>query len=195
MKFKPLLAALLGLVAVGVSAQAAVVLTIDISNPAAVVITAVANNSQSAGTASVNFFGGISFRNFFSADQSIAEATPLAITGSWTAVGTTSSYNQMVTFDYGNPSVLPGVDLSIYNSIAPNEDTQKFVTTAAPFTGSSIVNFSGFTFLPTVGTTGDVNIGYQPSFGGVIGQWQVIPEPSTAMLGAIGALALIRRRR
>lgn len=193
MKIKSLVSAALLLSAA--SSQAALVVTIDIANPAAVVITSVANNSLVAKDLSVNFYGGISFRNFFTANESITESNPLQLTGNWTALGTSASYNEMVTFAFDNPAVVPGVDLSIYNVSAPNGDDQNFVTSAAPFTGSSTMDMSAFTKLPAVGTTGDVNVGFLASHGGVIGTWQVVPEPSTALLGMIGAFGLLRRRR
>lgn len=177
------------------SSQAALVLTINIANPAAVVITGVANNSLVAKNLSVNFLGGISLRSFFTANESITESNPRSITGNWTAIGTSSSYNEMVTFAFDNAAVVPGVDLSIYNSAAPNSDDQNFIITAAPFTGSSTVNMSGFTHLPAVGTTGSVNSGYLASHGGSLGTWIVVPEPSAALLGLIGCFSLLRRRR
>lgn len=189
----PVVLALLALSAA--SASAAVVVTIDITNPAAVVITAVSNNSAINGSLMVNFNGGISFLSFFTADESIAEADPLGIAGDWTGAGTPTSYNQMVTFDYGNSAVVPGVDLSIYNSVVSNSDDQNFLTSVLAFTGSSTVDFSSFTNLPVYGTTGNVNLGYQNSHGGTIGQWQVIPEPASCGLAAIGAIAASLRRR
>jgi len=193
MKLK-LLAPALFLLAAAAS-QGALVLTINIANPSAVVITGVANNSLVAKDLGVNFLGGISLRSFFTADESIAEASPLSITGSWKAIGAIASFNEMVTFAFDNAAVVPGVDLSIYNGAAPNSDDQNFVTTAAPFTGSSTVNMSAFTHLPAVGATGNVNSGFLASQGGVIGTWVVIPEPSTALLGLLGTVGLLRRRR
>jgi hypothetical protein len=177
------------------SSQAATVITINIANPAAVVITGMAHNSLITKDLTVNFLGGISLRSFFTANESITEANPLSITGNWTASGTTASYSEMVTFAFDNPTVVPGVDLSIYNAAAPNTDDQNFTTSSAPFTGSSIVNMSAFTHLPAVGATGNVNSGFLTSQGGVIGTWVVIPEPSTALLGLMGAFSLLRRRR
>lgn len=193
MKSKLLAPALLLLAAA--SSQAAVVLTINIANPSAVVITSVANNSLATAILTVNFDGGISFRNFFTANESITLANPLEINGNWTALGASASYNEMVTFAFNNSAVVPGVDLSIYNVDTPPQDDQNFVSSAAPFTGSSTVNMSTFTHLPAVGTTGAVHVGFLASQGGVIGSWEVIPEPSTALLGLIGSLGLLRRRR
>lgn len=193
--FKPiLLAASFFCISSGIS-SAALVLTINISNPSSTIITVVPNNSQITGNLNVNFDGGISLVAFFSANESITVADPLGINGTWTARGTSSAYNEMVTFNYGNSAVVPGRDLSIYNVDALNGDTQKFLSSAAPFTGTSTVNFSSFANLPAVGTTGNVNIGYQNSHGGVIGQWVVVPEPSSLLIASVGLVGLLRRRR
>lgn len=189
-----LLAASTLLVSSGIS-SAALVLTINISNPSSTIITVVANNSQITKDLDVNFNGGISFVSFFTANENITAASPVGINGTWTGSGTTSPYNEMVTFNYGNAAVVPGRDLSIYNVDAPNGDTQNFTTSTAPFTGSSTVNLSSFTNLPAVGTTGNVYIGYQSSHGGIIGQWQIIPEPSSLLIASAGLIGLLRRRR
>lgn len=175
------------------SSFGAVVLTIDISNPTVTVFTAVANNSQSNDTVLVDYGGGIAIRDFFVGNESITVANPVVFTGNWTARGTTSSYNETVTFTYGNANPVPARDLSVYYNVLNAANNQVFVTSAAPFTGSSTADFSDYANLPAVGATGDVFSDYQN--GVVLGQWVVIPEPSTAFLGAIGALALLRRRR
>lgn len=174
----------------------AVVLTIDISNPSAVVITAIPNPSLIDKSLAVNYSGGISFLNFFTANESIV-SSPLAITGNWKANGTSASYTEMVTFVYEHADPVPGVDLSIYNLAAGYSEMQSFSTSLFAFTGSSIVNFTGLTHLPAIGTTGNVMLGYQSDQGGSIGEWKVIPEPSAVLLGAlgtIGALGMLRRR-
>ena len=177
------------------SAQGAMVITINIANPAAVVITGVANNSQISANLPVDFSGGVSFLGFFTQNESIPEATPVVISGNWKSLGATAAFDSMVTFAFNNSAVVPGVDLSIYSSTAASTDDQNLVTSAAPFSGSSVVNMSAFTHLPAVGATGSVNIGYLASHGGTIGQWQVIPEPSAALLGSLGVLGFLRRRR
>lgn len=173
--------------------QGAIVLTINIANPSAVVITGVANNSQITASGPVDFGGGISLRNFFTQNETITN-TPAAITGTWTPRGTSTTFNEMVTFAFGSPDVVPGVDLSVYNTVL-NSGTISLSDSAAPFTGSSTVNLAAYNQLPAVGATGDINLGYLGTQGGVIGQWQVIPEPSSAIIGALGAVGLLRRRR
>lgn len=175
------------------SASAAVVVTIDISNPAAVVITTTSANSAINGTQPVNFSAGISFLNFFTQNESMLAENP--ISGNWTAAGTGTSYNRMVTFVYEDPDIAPGVDLSIYNLQAALSNNQVFSTSQAAFTGSSVVDLSAFTHLPAVGTVGSVNLGFKSSQGGTIGQWQVVPEPASCGLAVLGAMAAFLRRR
>jgi hypothetical protein len=193
MKIK-VLVPLLSLLAIA-SSHAATVITINIANPSAVIITALSVNSAVTGNLDVNFNGGISLRNFFTANESITLGSPLAISGNWTSRGTTSAFNEMVTFAFGNANVVPGVDLSIYNVDAPNGDDQNLLSTDTAFTGTATIDMSGFTHMPAVGATGDVNLGYLGSQGGVIGTYSVIPEPSAAMLGLVGMVALFLRRR
>jgi len=193
MKIKNTLALLLPFLFCAYS-HAAVVVTIDITDPSAAVIRSVANNSLVNVNLGVNFLGGISFRNFFTANESIPITSPLAISGNWTARGTTSSYNEMVTFAFGDQDVVPGVDL---NGLAEDTVEQIFVMSAAPFTGSSTVDLSSFMNLPAVGATGDIYSGFLDSQGGLIGSWQIIiiPEPSTSLLGLVGILGILHRRR
>ncbi|MCW1885467.1 PEP-CTERM sorting domain-containing protein [Luteolibacter flavescens] len=192
MKFILTFAAIFGLCH---AASAAVVVTIDISSPGAVVITTVGAGSSSTGDLTVNFAGGISFLGFFTDNELITAEEPALISGNWRASGTSTSYNEMVTFEYGSPDVVPGVDLSIYNLGAVLSDDQNFVLGQQAFFGSSVVDFSSLTHLPAVGTTGNVMLGYRSSHGGVIGQWEVIPEPTTALLGLLGMGAFAARRR
>lgn len=177
------------------ASSAAVIMTIDISNPAAVRVTAIANNAQVNGSITVNYNGGISLRDFFTAPSSIPYGNPVGISGNWKAAGAVASYAEMVTFVFESPDPVPGRDLSIYNRTAPESDEQTFTTTSSPFTGTSTFNFSSIGNLPAIGTIGDVNIGFMSTHGGVIGQWQVIPEPSVALVSSLGILTLFRRRR
>lgn len=172
--------------------QAAIVLTINISDPNAVVVTAVANNAQSAGSALVDFSAGISFENFFTGTVDLTAAVP--ITGTWTGRGTVKQYNEMVSFTYGSADVVPGTDLSIYHNVLDSDQSQIFVTTAPPFTGTSTFSLSGVSNLPAIGSTGNVRIGFDGD-DNILGQYVVIPEPTSMVLMASSALLLIRRRR
>lgn len=175
-------------------------LVIDVTNPSAVTFTATVENGYGNGSALVNFSGGITIENFFSTDQDATDG--LAISGDWTARGTTTAYDQLVTFHYGSPDVVLGDDLSIYVNNLQNTQLQSFITGASLFTGTSTVDFTDYA-LPEAGSWGAIYIGYQPDQGGLIGYWTVvtsqIPEPSTgAALAGVGALVCVgacRRRR
>jgi len=207
MKIKNTLALLLPFLFCAYS-HAAVVVTIDLTNPSAAVISSVANNSLLTVKARVHFNGGISFRNFFTADESIPITSPLAISGNWMArFANPYSYNQMITFNEVGYVRGPGRDLEIYNGLAPDHFNQYFNTNAAPFTGSSTVDlFSFLPNLPALGATGDINVGRgfnsgfeyldEEQYNGVlIGSWQIVPEPSAISLLAVGLGIVLRRRR
>jgi hypothetical protein len=176
--------------------RGAVVLQIDVTNPSAVSITAVANNSLITASIRTNFFGGITIRDFFPVNQSITSAAPVSFAGSLRSRGAGSAFNETVTFNFSSQTgdVVSGRDLSLYNVNAPDSDIQSLTTNAAPFTGTTTLNLSGFT-LPASGSSGNVNLGFLSSHGGVIGTYSVIPEPSTAIIGLLGAVGFLRRKR
>jgi hypothetical protein len=182
-----------------VGAQAAIVLTINVQDPSHVTFTAVASNSAITRDLATDFSGGISLLGFFTVNQTILSAAPLAISGNWKGRNATLAYNETVTYDYSAQTgdVVAGKDLSIYNS--GGGGTQSFVTSAPPFTGISSANMTAFASgLPLAGSSGSLISGFQSTQGGVIGQWSVVPEPAetTVAVGAlIGAFALVRRSR
>jgi hypothetical protein len=177
-------------------------LVINVTDPSAVTFTATSENAYGTASIAVNFTGGITLENFFPFNQSITVGDPAVLVGNLTPSGTSTAYNEFVTFNYdaNTGTVESGDDLSVYNVDAPNVDTQDFVSGATAFTGFSTVDLTGYT-LPTEGTWGAINIGYKADHGGTIGYWTVVttqvPEASTYSLFA-GALALawvVARRR
>jgi hypothetical protein len=56
------------------------------------------------------------------------------------------------------------------------------------------LSVGGITGLPTPGAFGDVYAGGLDSVN-IIGQWQAVPEPSTAALMTLGLVGLAARRR
>jgi hypothetical protein len=160
----------------------AIVLLIDVSDPANVTFTATANNSAVAGNLSADFNGGITLKDFFTSNENIGVGDPLAISGTWISRGASSSFNEAVTFDFdaNTGNVEPGVDLSLYHNVVNPSNLQQFITSAPPFTGSSTADLSLLTFLPNPGATGSVYMGYLGSHGGILGEWMAVavPEPS-----------------
>lgn len=178
-------------------------LTIDVTNPNAVVITANDATALSDATATVNYNAGISLINFLPSVQSIPlgpDSTGLTFTGTLTGGGAGVPYDGLVTFNYGNAAAVPGQDLSIYNLEADGSVEQSFTTGATAFTGSATIDF-GSIILPAAGTTGAIYIGFDSTHGGQIGTWNVIsttpvPEPGTyALIAGAAALGVVFMRR
>lgn len=198
--FSPAIA-LCGLIATSLFATpaiASVVLLINVSNPAHVTFNAVANNSANNGHIRADYDGGIALDNFFTSNQSILLANPLAITGNLTSIGTSRSFNEAVTFNYGNGTPVPGRDVSLYYNTTDTAAYQEFSTSAPPFTGSSWADLSAFAAgLPAHGATGSVLMSY--SGGTTIGEWQVtaVPEPTEYMAFATAGMVgfVLWRRR
>ena len=94
------------------------------------------------------------------------------------------------------------IDVSLYHSIVP-AGPQEFVTDAAAFTGTGYALGMPVGKLPAPGSVGDIIAGWYLSGEGhggdlqVIGQWQVVPEPSTLTLAMVGLVVagLLRFRR
>jgi len=170
--------ALLGSILLPLSAQAeSIVLTIDITNPEAVVISATnggaLNNVTSVGAAGL-LLGGV-----FTANASFP---PLTLSGS---LGTTTFpgiYSSVVSV--GIEIQLNGGPLTLETMIG-----------YPPFTGAATVNLAGYQHLfQNPGYVGTVMEGM---FSDVIGSYQVIPEPTSLAFGAtaIAALAIASRRQ
>ncbi len=167
-----------------IKSHAAVVIQVDVSNPAAVTWTSTsANSAIDNGGNPISFDGGITMENFFTATEDITTAIP--VVGDLSPSGTTTAYDSLVTFSYGSPAIVAGDDLSVFNSTASSSDVQEFSQSVRAFTGSSAIDFSGRA-LPSPGMSGNVNAGFAPFNGGTIGTWVVVPEPSTWAV-AIGA--------
>lgn len=74
-----------------------------------------------------------------------------------------------------------------------NNDMYSFNDQRA-LTGSAVFDLSAFSGLPDFGMSGDIYFG-NPNQNQVIGQWQVVPEPSSAILIVAGSLVVASRRR
>ena len=195
---RPLLSSFVGLFLLAAPAQAFTVLVIDISNPAAVTFTATGNVSLV--NSSLNMaLGGFTIQNFLATPEWLDELT----TGDLHPTGSAYVYAGLGTFDYegGSGNFGSANDLSIYSNggSSTTELSQVFSTSSPAFNGVMTVNFSEFaSSLPAAGTTGNVRAGYligESGHTGIVGDYIVVPEPSSALLGGLGALALLKRRR
>jgi hypothetical protein len=179
--------------------QAAVLITVDVSDPTAVTFTATGSASQVEDSSS-SVRNGIDLLAFFSSEPSYAygevlgNLTPPSERGvsynNWSIDGDRSGNNRV----HLN---LLGWTGAVYP--APEDALQNFTTTAAVFTGAGKINLSTLTTaFPAPGTSGDIIVG-SGVFGSraVIGQWTVVgvPEPASLTLLAVGAAALLRRRK
>lgn len=203
MMLKPLFAPVLAVFLVCASVQdsgAANVLTIDISNPAAVIFTSTPALSQTNSSLNIGF-DGFTIQNFFVITVLVPSST--VATGNLQPTGSTMFYGGTGSFNYeaNNGVFTTGNDLSVFsNGGAPLAGSQVFSTGLRAFNGVMTIDFSSFAAaLPTAGSTGTIYSGYlasgTPGQGLVVGQYSVVPEPSTIALGLIGLAGLTSRRR
>ena len=190
---KLLLVGILGIVfalTFALSARAQI-LTVDITDPSAVVITATGLGPM--GTASTTYYNGISLADFFTGyvDEG-AFSTP---TANSLTTGDASAGPQ---FNIAQGAVGAGEtyadDLNLYSTIDPSALT--FTSGLPAFTGSLTLNLTGYT-MPSLGSH-TVLSGYGPS-AIPVGTYNVVtaPEPSTWMLIALGfiTVVVVRSRR
>ncbi|RYD46746.1 MAG: lysophospholipid acyltransferase family protein [Verrucomicrobiaceae bacterium] len=113
-------------------------------------------------------------------------------------------YSGLATFEFDNNSSSFGAgnDLGVYmNGGGAQPNSQVYTTGVQALKGESVWNLSALGIaIPASGTTGNITSGYlfASSGGGhgiVLGQYQVIPEPSAVALGALAAGGLFLRRR
>ncbi|MBN8711699.1 MAG: hypothetical protein BGO12_18325 [Verrucomicrobia bacterium 61-8] len=190
-----LIACLTGLLSVPV-ARADILVTIDITNPAAVVFTAT-GAAPSADGPNVPGINGIDFLQFFITPISgfaLGDVTPSTFA---TYLDSNYPYLNWNTDSYSGPNV----DLNFYSQ---DGSSQHFNTTDPAFVGTATVNFTSYaSYLPSAGATGQITDGNSGNASGpsrpltVLGTYQVVPEPSTWALLALGlaaCLTLLRRR-
>ncbi|MBW8782581.1 MAG: PEP-CTERM sorting domain-containing protein [Verrucomicrobia bacterium] len=185
---------------VTISAEANVLLTVNITDPTNVVFSSTLGVA-SASDSSHTIGDGIVLLNFFSVGGSI---TPTVVSNTLTPAGSSTPFDSLSS---DGISTAPGdfsnfTGFNFYN-INNGPETMTFLTGVVAFTGSATYDLS-FEDLPTVGTIGDITAGYSGSAipAVVIGQYQIIsaiPEPATysslAGLGVLGSAYLARRRK
>ena len=157
-----------------------VLLTVDPTDPGFVLITAT-GAAPLADDSTYSGFSGVTLFDLFAAD---ADASTFTF-GDLAARGA-APYERAA-----NASVGPR-DLNLFNN---DSRLQQFSTAAPAFDGVLTPDLTGATFRPA-GSTGNIRAGFALlGYGPVLGQYQIIPEPSSAALLGLGGLALLRRRR
>jgi len=172
------------------AAGQSILLNINEANPSAVQFTATVNHSFVNDSSQYNTFG-VDLINYFTASTTAGGS----VTGTLTPAGTSAAYNTWFpdNLHFGN-----NVDLNLFNGSTVQQQT--FTTSSPAFTGTAIINLSGYN-LPATGANGNIYSGDARSPGGVIiGTWTVVPEPPVTAQFALGAmvlagLAFVRRAR
>ena len=180
-------------------AQLAVHLLVDVSDPAAVKITATPALALAAETGVTTTYDGVTLGGFFTADA--GGALGGLATSTLKAAGTSGAFDSWSSVDW--PASAAPRGLNLYASGAG--EPQMFLTATPPFTGQATVDFdapglSGH--LPAVSSTGGVFTGPGDGIlavgGTQIGTWQVVPEPETwgvVSLAVVGVAGVVLRRR
>ena len=196
---------IVGFLSLSLSARAAVILEVDVSDASAVTFTATVANS--AVDSSLNYsLKGITIVDFFTSNVNYGVNT--TISGSLAPTLSSPSdgfYDYFGSYDWdGNTgSFGPSTDFNMYAGGAAGPGSQEFSTSFQAFTGVATFDFSANSgFLPTAGASGNIYTGYlktggDPTEGLIIGTWQVVPEPSSyaLYLGIFSVACLVFRRR
>jgi len=168
------------------TAQSAVLITVDPSNPAAVVFAATGAFSDINDSSSTSS-QGVTLEGLFPVDFN----ADVDVFGTLTPAGAPAPYDY-VDNDFSTVTLLDS--FIVYRS-GGSSGPQVFTTSTVAFTGVATANLTGAIF-GVPGTTGDIFVG--DTLGGsgeVIGEWQVIPEPSAVILASLASLSLFGRRR
>lgn len=170
-------------------AMANVIMTVDIANPNNVIVRAVNDTASNSVSFTVN--QGVILKAFLKTAQ----------VGSIVGAGTGTFAPSVNVADTLNTWNTPGIDfrgfadddLRFYGDPA---EVLTITSGSVPFVGTSAYDLSSIaSLLPSVGTIGDLrglNSGNYDS--GLIGQWEVVPEPATITLLAAGGIVLLRRK-
>jgi hypothetical protein len=165
------------------TSSAAVILTIDITDPSSVRISGTGAFAENDDLDSTTMLEGFLLINFFDSDPGWDVPDYLE---------ESELYSPGGTFEYTD-LYYDGRDLNI---VGGNFSSQDFSTTEAAFEGYAIADFSDVAHLLTAGRTGNIYAGDMWNSTVIIGQYEIIPEPSVSLL-ALGSVAVMlgRRRR
>ena len=164
-----------------------ILLTVDISDPLNVTFTAT-GLAPSVDDTGISASAGFTLLGFLDAeDDSIFSGG-----GTLAANGMTGEYDAVFALDFAGGNYAPGTDLNVFGST-----TQNFLTSAPAFTGVLTVNLNSISaILPSLGHSGFIQVGDGDTAGAVIGEYSVIPEPSSVLLVGLSlSLVLSRFRR
>lgn len=179
------------------SASAAILVTVDITDPTAVTFTGndvqpIASDSTSVfrGFTLLDFLTGASTQAFFTDNQSNFRARG----------------SQVALRDIFFPTSGGGDDLNIYNSPSFGANIN-LRTDRRAFANTLVADLSSIaSLLPGVGTFGQIILGDNPTANQrrnpVVGAYEVVgvapvplPAPGLLLIGAIGAVAATRKRK
>lgn len=187
MKIKSIFSLILtALAALSVSApaSAAIVLEIEVTGPTTAQLRATGQPSLIDDN-SATALNGVSLIGLFETDF-------FAVIAPITSGDLSPSGGPVLSNLFTNLFELTDRDINLFR-ISDTTPIQ-FSTSASAFTGSLDVEF--VTSAPTQGTVGDVIVGDgQSGSGAVIGQFRVIPEPTSVALLGVAGLLVTRRRR
>lgn len=142
------------------SATAAILLTIDPTDPGAVVISST-GLAPLVDDSSADSNAGITLTLVFANDFILNGSSP--VTGNLTPNGGTSAYDAVLN-EFAS---LTPRDMNLFQT---NASSQSFSTSLPAFSGQMVVDLTGAVF--AMGSTGDVIVGDTASgSGAVIGQW------------------------
>lgn len=179
--------------------QADILLRIDITDPNDILFIPTTNAPYVNDTRDSSV--GVTLLNFLTADRNDYRISPLNDLRTSTGMGISDDFDLMQFHNY-NAFALPGRDALLMNQYPPGPNTQIFRTDMPAFIGLT----HGEDFADIIhqfqepGYIGDIVVGSVFTPGGpLIGEYQIIPEPSTVVMLMLGALGLggyaTRRRR
>jgi hypothetical protein len=169
--------------------RANILLTVDISNPAAVVFSSTTAFADDTFLDVDSAFNGVTLLDFFSDNNQVID-TPLgAGAGTLDVFDSTdgTSRSSLVNIWVGTwPGGWTPDDISFYEPIS--EFDISFLSDARALTGEVTYGLSGFNGLGS-NRMGNIVVG-EPDSNSVIGQWQIVPVPGTAALLVLGMAGL-----